>query len=590
MNTRIKRTYISTLVEELGSLPSVAAQIVNMTSAPDCDMGQLSRVIISDNVMTMRFLALANSASFGRGHEVRNLRQALVRLGLRRVRNVALCMGMHDMMPAGGAVGGLDMKEFWKFNLATASCAQGLAWQRGNASDDDAWLVGILHNIGLGSLAQKAPQDFQRALEMARMQGIPLIDAELRTLDFHHGEMGGRLLAQWNLPQVFCETVEFFGESFDPGEVSAEANTLVRILRDSASLVRSVGYGDSGDGHEAFSVNKAADILELPQQALDALLGKVDREVTDFSRLLGIDLPEGQFLATLEESRRQVVHLGIEGFSDSLARENLEEELAMARTIQQRLLPAEAPEIPGWHLAGTNHPSLQVSGDYFDYLKLKGNKRGFVIADVSGKGMPASLLASNVQASLRALAGVMDDPGLLLAAVNEALHESTDAEKFATAFLAVLAADGRSLRYASAGHNPPLVLRTDGSAEWLKPAGTPLGMFPGMEYPVTEVPFSDGDLLISYTDGITEAVDTHEVEFEEHGLEKVARHFVGDPVHVVIEEVIAAVLLHVGSNSLDPLDSLVENWEEADETNAGDDLTMVVARSRPALKTGPPGD
>jgi serine phosphatase RsbU (regulator of sigma subunit) len=581
MNTRIKRTYISTLVEELGSLPTVAAQIVNMTSDPSCDMGQLSRVIISDNVMTMRFLALANSASVSRGQEVRNLRQALVRLGLRRVRNVALCMGMHDMMPSGTAPGVLDMKEFWKFNLATASCAQGLAWQRDDASDDDAWLVGILHNIGLGSLAMKAPMDFRRALEMARMKRIPLIDAELLTLDYHHGEMGGRMLSQWNLPQVFCEAVEFCGESYDPMEVSAEAHALVRILRDAASLVRSVGYGDSGDGHEAYSVDKAADILGLPQPVLEALLSKVDREVTDFSRLLGIDLPEGQFLATLEESRRQVVHLGIEGFTDSLARENLEEEMSMARNIQQRLLPGEVPQIPGWNLAGTNHPSLHVSGDYFDFLKLKGGKRGFVIADVSGKGMPASLLASNVQASLRALAGVMDDPGDLLGAVNEALHESTDAEKFATVFLAVLAPDGRSLRYASAGHNPPLVLRTDGSSEWLKPAGTPLGMFPGMKYPVTEVPFDEDDLIISYTDGITEAVDTHEVEFEESRLEKVARRFAGEPVDVIIEEVIAAVLLHVGSNSLDALNSLVENWEEPDETNAGDDLTMVVARSRP---------
>ena len=413
------------------------------------------------------------------------------------------------------------------------------------------------------------------------MKRIPLIDAELLTLDYHHGEMGGRMLSQWNLPQVFCEAVEYFGESYDPMEVSPEAHELVRILRDAAALVRSVGYGDSGDGHQAFSVNKAADILELPQQVLDALLSKVDREVTDFSRLLGIDLPEGQFLATLEESRRQVVHLGIEGFTDSLARESLEEEMNMARDIQQRLLPREVPEIPGWHLDGANHPSLHVSGDYFDYLKLKGGQRGFVIADVSGKGMPASLLASNVQASLRALAGVMEDPGQLLFSVNEALYESTDAEKFATAFLAVLNPDGHSLRYASAGHNPPLVLRTDGSAEWLKPAGTPLGMFPGMEYPVTEVPFNEGDLLISYTDGITEAVDTHEVEFEEKGLEKVARRFAGEPVHVIIEEIIEAVLLHVGSNSLDALDSLMENWAAPEETNAGDDLTMVVARSRP---------
>ncbi|PID80703.1 hypothetical protein CSB20_06175 [bacterium DOLZORAL124_64_63] len=579
MDTRSERTYITTLVEELGSLPSVAAQIVNMTADPGCDMGQLSRVIISDNVMTMRFLALANSASIGRGNEVRNLRQALVRLGLRRVRNVALCMGMHDMMPAESSSDNLDMKEFWQFQLATASCAQGLAWQRGNASDDDAWLVGILHNIGLGSLAQKAPTELQRALETARVKRLPLIDAEMLTLDYHHGEMGGRLLAQWNLPRIFCDVVEFFGEDYEPFEISEEAHTLVGILRDAATLVRSVGYGDSGDGHEAVPLDQIADTLNLPQPILEAVLSKVDREVADFSSLLGIHLPAGQFLATLEESRRQVVRLGVEGFTDSLVRENLEEEMAMARNIQQRLLPGEVPQAPGWLLAGANHPSLHVSGDYFDYLKLKGGQHGFVIADVSGKGMPASLLASNVQASLRALAGVMDDPGQLLSAVNEALHASTDDEKFATAFLAVLAPDGRGLRYASAGHNPPLVLRTDGSAEWLKPAGTPLGMFPGMEYPVTEVPFNRGDLLISYTDGITEAVDTREIEFEERGLEEVARRFADEPVDVIIDEVIAAVLRHVDTGRAGTPGHVGGNWDEPAKPNAGDDLTMVVARS-----------
>lgn len=581
MNVRTKKTYVSTLVEELGSLPSVAAQIVSMTSDPDCDMGKLSRVIISDSVMSMRFLALANSASLGRNQEVRNLRQALVRLGLRRVRNVALCMGMHDMLPSETATGALDLKEFWKFNLATASCAQGLAWQRGNVSEDDAWLVGILHNIGIGSLLQRAEAEFQTALQKARRDRISLLEAELLTLDFHHGEVGGRLLSQWHLPEVFCQAVEFFGEPYEAFEIADEADRLIQVLRDAVHLIRATGYGHNGDGDPPPDLEEAAGRLGMPQEAIEALLGKVDREVSDYSQLMGIDLPEGQFLAALEESRRQVVHLGIEGFTDSLARENLEAEMAMARSIQQRLLPDEAPDIAGWHLAGVNHPSLHVSGDYFDYLEFKGGGTGFIIADVSGKGMPASLLASSVQAGLKALCSVMDDPGQLLAAVNEALHNSTDAEKFATAFLAVLAPDGSRLRYASAGHNPPLLLRSDGSAEWLKPAGTPLGMFPGMEYPVFEIPFSAGDLLVSYTDGITEAVDQKGVEFEEKGLEKVVRQWAHEPVDVIQDEIIAAVLLHVGSNSASPLDSLLENWDGTEETNAGDDLTLVVARSRP---------
>ncbi len=578
MNTTSKKTFVSDLVEEMGSLPTVAAQIVSLTSDPDCDLGQLSRVIISDSVMSMRFLALANSAAVSRGHEVRNLRLALIRLGLRRVRNVALCMGMHDMMPASSDPGRLDMSEFWKFNLATASCAQGLAWQRGTAAEDDAWLVGILHSIGVASLDQKANQDFQAALEIAQLKGITLIDAEMLQLDFHHGELGGRLLNNWNLPQLFCETVEYAGEDFDEDEITSDASTLISILKDSVTLVRAIGYGNNGDGTPPASLDEAMNKLKLEEPALLALAAKVDREVTEMSKIMGIDIPEHLFQETLQESRKQVVRLGMEGFSDSLARESLEEEMSMAREIQQRLLPATTPQMDCFQLWAANHPSLHVSGDYYDFLKVKGGATAMVIADVSGKGLPAAMLASNLQASLKALAGIFDDPGHLLGAVNNALHESTDPEKFATLFLAVLNKDGTGLRYASAGHNPPLLLRNSGKSQWLKPAGTPLGMFADMTYPVMEVALEAGDLVVSYTDGITEAVDKNDVEFEEKGLERVVRENRNDSGDKIIEQVLAEVLLHVSTNTRNGVDSLLDNWDDPEEQNAGDDLTMVVLR------------
>ncbi|MCP4292906.1 MAG: HDOD domain-containing protein [bacterium] len=579
MNAPVKKTFVSDLVEEMGSLPTVAAQIVSLTSQTNCDIGALTRVILSDNVMSMRFLALANSAAVSRGNEVKNLRMALVRLGLRRVRNVALCMGMHDMMPGSEAEGRLNMTEFWKFNLATASCAQGLAFQRGTASDDDAWLVGILHSIGVSSLDQKASSDLQTVLEEAQQKSISLIQAEINCLDFHHGELGGRLLSNWNLPQTFCDAVEFSGESFQQDEITEETRNLISILRDSIKLVRSIGYGANGDGTAPLNLDQATQELGIEEPALLGLAAKVDREVTDMSRLIGIDLPDNLFQETIRESRKQVVRLGMEGFKDSLARENLEEEMSMAREIQQRLLPKNTPEMDCYDLWAANHPSLHVSGDYYDFFKIKGGKTAFVIADVSGKGLPAAMLASNLQASLRALAQVFDDPGELLGAVNTALHESTDSEKFATLFLGVLSPDGKGLRYASAGHNPPLLLRETGVSEWLKPAGTPLGMFPEMKYPVMDIELCSGDLFVSYTDGITEAVDQNDVEFEEEGLEKTVRNNHEASGDIIIERVIEKVLIHVSTNSLNGRDSLLDNWDEPDHQNAGDDLTMVVIRS-----------
>jgi serine phosphatase RsbU (regulator of sigma subunit)/HD-like signal output (HDOD) protein len=574
------RYFVADLVEELGSLPTVAAQIVSLTSDPDCDIGDLSRLIQSDSVMTMRFLALANSAAMSGAHETRDLRGALVRLGLRRVRNVSLFMGMHDMNPADQSGTVLDMREFWKYNLACASCAQGLAWQKGIKAFEDAWLAGILHGIGIIALDQKAESGFRTALKLAREKGLPLAEAEMMTLEFHHGELGARILKQWGLPHLFAEVVDFHTEKFMAGEVSPEAAELIPILQEAITVVRAFAFGHGGDPSPPVPLEVLGDHLGLAEPAVEALAAKVDREVGDLSRLVGLNLDGDHFQDALAESKVQAARLGLEGFEDTLAKEKLEEQLAMAREIQQHLLPQSLPGLPGYEIAAANYPSLQVSGDTYDFLKLKQGLCGLVIADVCGKGMPASLLASNLQASMRALGMVFDDPGELLASVNNALFESTNPEHFATLFLAALEPGSGTFRYASAGHNSPLLLRQDGTAEWLKPAGTPLGMFPDMKYPVMEIKLQPGDMVVAYTDGITEAISWQGEEFEESGLETAVRNCPGESCENLIECVMARVLDHVSpgegtGGGQEPGPSLAE---QATRIDAGDDLTMVVFR------------
>jgi sigma-B regulation protein RsbU (phosphoserine phosphatase) len=300
------------------------------------------------------------------------------------------------------------------------------------------------------------------------------------------------------------------------------------------------------------------------------------------SGLIGLRMPDNLFATALAVSQQQVTRLGLEGFDDALVKEDLQAQMAAARDIQQRILPHEVPEVCGFVLAAANHPSKAVSGDTYDFISLKDGAQGLVIADVSGKGLPAALLASTLQASLRALALVCDDPGELLAAANRALFASTDPERFATLFIAVLAADGSSLRYASAGHNPPLLRRADGRCEWLQPDGTPLGMMPEMIYPVTDVSLAAGDLLVSYTDGITEAVDDRDVEFDEAGLRKVVERVADEAPAQIICEVIAAVHRHVAGTAVETSSPGAESGSAAasaaDGLDAGDDLTLVVLK------------
>jgi len=574
--------FVTELVAEVGSLPSLAAQVVSLTSDPDCDLGALSNLILSDNVLSMRFLALANSAAVSHGHEVKNLRAALVRLGIRRVRNVALLMGMHDMTSGAEPDTGLDMTEYWQHCLAVASCAEGLAWLQGLPGPEDAWLVGILHGLGVTALTQRTGTEFGAVVDFARRQGVPLAAAEMRVLDFHHGELGARILKEWKLPRLFAEVVEFCPEEFGTEEVSADGAELIQVLRSAIAIARAIGFGDGGDRDVVVELNKLAEALQLDNAVMDALAAKVDREVQVFSGLIGLKMPADLFATVLAASQQEVARVGLKGFDDSLVKEDLESQMSAARDIQQRILPHQVPVIPGFELAAINHPSKAVSGDTYDFITLQDGARALLIADVSGKGMPAALLASTLQASIRALAQVFSDPGELLTAANRALFASTDPERFATLFIAVVAPDGSGFRYASAGHNPPLLLRSDGTQEWLKPAGMPLGMMPEMDYPVTEVPLTPGDMLVTYTDGITEAVNDQDVEFEEKGLCEVILARAHRPTAAIVNEVIAAVHSHIsGRNDRQAMPTAESGPVNADTNgppDAGDDLTMVILR------------
>ncbi len=568
MSTTCK-PFVTDLVQEVGSLPSAAAAIVALTVDPACDLEHLAKALKADAAMALRFLALANSAALSRGQEIRDLKAALVRLGIRRVRNVALLMGAHDMMPANTSDAALDAAAYWRYCLATASCAQGIAWQRGRPALDDAWLVGLLHGIGVAAMARRAGDSLAAALAAARRDGLSLCDAELRILDFHHGTVGGRILAAWKLPESFAAAVGNYAEEYDPAVIGNDAAELIEVLRTAIAVVRAVGYGDSGDGDRRPTLQDVTATTGLDEAALDALAGKVDAELQEMSALLELDLAGEGFQAALAAAKDELARLGLEGIDQAMAREGLEEQLSVARAIQQRLLPTSLPPLPLWDIAAVNQASSHVSGDTFDVVALPGDRIGLAIADVCGKGLPAALLATSLQATVRALATVYADPGHLMAAVNDALYAHTDAEHFATLFLAVLHPDGSGFRYASAGHVPPLLLRADGSSEWLLPAGTPVGLMPGTVYPVQDVAMAPGDTVLAVTDGVTEAPDGNNREFGRPGLETAARQCLGAPVDAVATAVTAAVLDHLGAGR-----------RSRRPAEPADDLTLLVVRRR----------
>ena len=210
---------------------------------------------------------------------------------------------------------------------------------------------------------------------------------------------------------------------------------------------------------------------------------------------------------------RTQIEMGYATRKNARLKSEQERELIEARSIQRRLLPKEIPQIEGCQIAGAWRPARTVSGDYFDVLRFNQNKAAVCIADVSGKGMPAALLMSNVQAAVHAFASVTISPSELCAKVNQVVSSSTGEDKFITFFYAVVDTKEHTLTYTNAGHNDGLVLRNDGSLEKLEPADAVLGPFHSWDYTDARIEFRTGDRLLLFTDGVTELRNSTADEF-----------------------------------------------------------------------------
>jgi len=192
-----------------------------------------------------------------------------------------------------------------------------------------------------------------------------------------------------------------------------------------------------------------------------------------------------------------------------------EREIAEAKAIQEKLLPREIPQMPGYEIASAWQSARLVGGDYFDILPLGENTLGICIADVAGKGMPAALLMSNLQAAVRGLSSLAISPSLLSSRLNSIVHRNTESDRFITFFYALLDGTTRRLEYVNAGHNPPFVIRTDGSHERLREGGAVLGVFDRRNYDLGFAQLFPGDRVILFTDGVTEASNPGGEEFGE---------------------------------------------------------------------------
>ncbi|HEY8226708.1 MAG TPA: GAF domain-containing SpoIIE family protein phosphatase [Pyrinomonadaceae bacterium] len=202
-----------------------------------------------------------------------------------------------------------------------------------------------------------------------------------------------------------------------------------------------------------------------------------------------------------------------------IEKKRMEAQLEVARQVQLELLPSGDPELTGYDISAYNFPSEEVSGDYYDWVSIYEDQIAIVIADVSGKGVPASLLMAFLRASLRAATHIGYATHISMAKVNYLLWESIERNQFVTAFYGIMDGLNRTLSFSNAGHNPPLLVEASGKHRFIERGGLPLGMFRDTRYHEYYLSFNRGDVLILYTDGATEARNPSGEEF---GRERLA--------------------------------------------------------------------
>lgn len=240
----------------------------------------------------------------------------------------------------------------------------------------------------------------------------------------------------------------------------------------------------------------------------------------------------------------------------------IEEELKVARQIQASFLPSSCPLLTDFEICGTNISYEEVGGDYYDFIRIVKHQIGIAIADVSGKGIPASLIMASFRASL--IAEIRNNYAIrsILAKANALLCESIESGSFVTAFYGVLDTKNKVLTFSNAGHYAPILVRKNGTKELLSEGGPLLGVIPDATYEERPVGLTSGDLLVFYTDGVTEAINPSREQFGQERLEKLLLSSIDMPAEAVMQRIIDEVA----------------SFRESARQN--DDLTLVVLKAR----------
>jgi sigma-B regulation protein RsbU (phosphoserine phosphatase) len=331
-----------------------------------------------------------------------------------------------------------------------------------------------------------------------------------------------------------------------------------RVLNTGVSvLVRDTSMDDAFRERRSIVEQNIRTLMAVPLQARDQIIGIIYVDsppmIREFTKddLNLLTVMANVAAIRIEQTRFAEVEQ---------ARQLMARDLEQAAEIQQGFLPAVAPKVRGLDLAGHNAPCRTVGGDYYDFFPYGASRVAMVLGDVSGKGMPASLLMMGLQARVQVLIEEPKSLAEVMTKLNRITAANCPANRFITLFFCILDGDTGELVYCNAGHNPPVLVRADGTYELLNGGGPVIGILPHIDYQEFRAKLSEGDALVIYSDGVTEAANPNDEELETEGLAEVVKKHRGEEAPAIIKEINKAVAVYTAG------------------APQADDITVIVAR------------
>ena len=400
-------------------------------------------------------------------------------------------------------------------------------------------LLSIVSQVGIALLPRTSLEDTLKMTIDLVFQAIP-------------AERGFLFLKENG--ELSCKIARGASEAALPtaSQVQLSRSITNKVLSEGASVLTSDAMHDPRfQAQHSVVLSQIRSVMAVPLASGEEIFGMVYVDNPFNNRFQEEDLKVLTTIASVASIKIENDRL----LDERLEKRRMEEELKVASEIQMRLQPFSPPKLPGWDMTGVSFPCREIGGDYYDFIHRKRDSHLIVaVGDVSGKGTGAALLMSSLHAAVRAQTQTRASTSEVMGEINGYIFENSPSNKFLTLFYGGLDPITGTLTYSNGGHNAPIFVRRSGEVERLDKGGLPIGMMQGVAYQEASVEFHPGDVLVIYSDGITESINERDEEFEEERLIEVVKNNMGRSASGIRDRIDEALSRFVGTTA--PVDDM----------------------------------